>query len=109
MKQANPETPHDYRSISFCNVSYKIIAKVLANRLKLVIIDLISPHQSAFSAGRSILDNILMTHELLIHMRTYHSKSQLMAIKMDLSKAYDKVKWSFLLHAMKAMGFSLKW
>lgn len=95
-KQANPETPHHYRSIILCNVSYKSIAKVLANRLKLVINDLISPHQLTFIADRSIEDNILITHEMLYHMRTHHCKSQFMAIKMDLSKAYDRVEWCFL-------------
>ena len=64
-KNLNSEEVCEYRPISLCNVAYKIAAKVLANRLKLIIDDLITPHQNAFVKGRSITDNIILTHELL--------------------------------------------
>jgi len=64
-KSLNPEEISEYRLISICNVAYEIAAKVLANRLKLIINGLITPHQNAFVKGRLITDNIILTHELL--------------------------------------------
>ncbi|KAM1733658.1 hypothetical protein PS1_019336 [Malus domestica] len=54
-----------YRPIALCNVIYKVIAKVLTNRLKLVMPKVICDNQSAFVAGKQIQDNILVVHELL--------------------------------------------
>ena len=62
-KSLNLEKISEYRPISLCNMAYKIAAKVLANRLKLVIDELITPHQNAFIKGRFITDNIILTHE----------------------------------------------
>ena len=89
-KSLNPEEISEYRLISICNVAYKIAAKVLANRLKLIINDLITPHQNAFVKGRLITDNIILTHELL-HTIKRKKKGRLhfAALKVDLSKAYD--------------------
>ena len=64
-KSLNPEKISECRPISLCNVAYKIAAKVLANRLKLIIDELITPHQNAIIKGRLITDNIVLTHELL--------------------------------------------
>ena len=64
-KSLSPEKISEYRPISLCNMAYKIAAKVLANRLKLIIDELITPHQNAFIKGRLITDNIILTHELL--------------------------------------------
>lgn len=86
-KQNYPENPSQFRPINLCNVLYKIMAKVLVNRLKQVLPKLISHHQAAFLLGRVISKNILNSHELLHHMKTHNSKAQLMAIKMDLSEA----------------------
>ena len=64
-KSLNSEKISEYRPISLCNVAYKIAATVLANRMKLIIDELITPHQNAFIKGRLITDNIILTHELL--------------------------------------------
>ena len=64
-KILNPEKISEYRTISLCNVAYKTAAKVLANRLKLIIDEHITPHQNAFIKGRLITDNIILTQELL--------------------------------------------
>ena len=100
----------DYRPISLCNVLYKIFAKVLANRLKKFLNSVINENQSAFAKGRLISDNILIAFETLHCMKNYNSSaSGLMALKLDMSKAYDRVEWVFLENVMRKMGFSERW
>jgi hypothetical protein len=100
----------DFRLISLCNVLYKIVAKVLANRLKLVLPMVISQNQSAFLIGRLITDNILAAYETMNTMHTrMWSKVGFMGIKLDMSKAYNRVKWLFLEKVMSKMGFSERW
>ena len=100
------EKMSDFRPISLCNVIYKIISKVLANRLKLILPQLISPTQSAFMLGRLITDNVLVTYETLhaMHCRKKGRKGVL-ALKLDISKAYDRVEWSFLKGMMIKLDF----
>ncbi|KAL0415790.1 UNVERIFIED_CONTAM: hypothetical protein Slati_3410900 [Sesamum latifolium] len=87
-----------FRPISLCNVVYnKIESKTIANRLKPLLESIISPTQSAFVPGRLISDNILLAFELNHFMNTKSKGGQgWMALKLDVSKAYDKVEWSFL-------------
>ena len=105
-KTKNLERVMEFRPISQCNVLYKIFSKVLANRLKKVLSYIISEHQSAFIKGCLITDNILVAYETLHYMKNHNSgKSGYMALKLDMSKAYDRVKWSFLKDVMVQMGF----
>jgi hypothetical protein len=100
----------DYRPISLCNVIYKITFKVLANRLKVVLPLIISPNQSAFIPGQLITDNILAAYETLHSMQTRHwGKTGYVAVKLDMSKAYDRVDWYFLDVVMRRIGFSQVW
>ncbi|GMQ06217.1 hypothetical protein CsSME_00050882 [Camellia sinensis var. sinensis] len=101
---------NDYRPISLCNVVYKIIAKVLANRLRRVLSCMISSSQNAFVPGRIITDNILLAHEMfhLIKTRKKEHKS-VFAVKLDMNKAYDRVRWDFLLMVIRRFGFSERW
>ena len=109
-KGNDPTSATEFRPISLCNVIYKIIAKVLANRLKVVLPNIISPFQSAFLAGRLITDNIIAAYETLHTMHTkMWSKVRFMGIKLDMSKAYDMVEWEFLEAIMCIMGFSERW
>lgn len=92
-KKQNASRLTDYRPISLCNVLYKIIAKVMANRLKKVMPTLISETQAAFVEGRLISDNILVAHELLHALNSKNKCSkEFVAIKTDISKAYDRVE-----------------
>jgi hypothetical protein len=109
-KTKNPRSVSDFRPISLYNVFYKLISKVLSNRLKVVLPLIISCNQSAFIPGRLILDNILAAYETLhtMYIRMW-SKVGFMGIKLDMSKTYDWVKWIFIETVMVKMGFDPKW
>ena len=109
-KVNNPEVVAQFRPISLCNVIYKILSKVIVNRLKPILTSIISETQSAFVADRLITDNILIAFESLHLMKTQCSrKTGFMALKLDMSKAYDKVEWVFLERILLKMGFQDTW
>lgn len=94
-KKSDASNIGDFRPISLCNVIYKTITKFFANRLKLVVDEVVGIEQGAFIPGRDITDNILIAHELVKH---YERKwlSPRACIKVDLRKAFDSISWSFL-------------
>ncbi|GJV67635.1 sodium/hydrogen exchanger 6 [Tanacetum coccineum] len=94
-KVTTPSRINDYRPISCYNVLYKCINKIIANRVKEGLGDIVSINRSAFVPGRRISDNILLTQKL---MRNYHRRRgpPRCAFKVDIQKAYDIVDWSFL-------------
>jgi hypothetical protein len=105
-----PTHVSEFRPISLCNVLYKLIAKTLANRLKRVLGEIISPNQSAFIPGRLITDNIIIAFEALHTMDTRMKGAEgYMALKLDMSKAYDRVEWNFLEAVMSRIGFDNRW
>ncbi|GJW33276.1 hypothetical protein Tco_0053308 [Tanacetum coccineum] len=103
-KIRSPSRVMDYRPISCCNVLFKCISKIIANRIKESLKLLVSPNQSAFVSGRSIADNILLTQEL---MHNYHLDrgSSRCAFKVDIQKSYDTVDWGFLKEVLVGFGF----
>ncbi|WZZ45150.1 hypothetical protein YC2023_041409 [Brassica napus] len=109
-KKPNPNQMTDLRPISICPVVYKIISNILCLRLKTVLPQLVSQTQGAFVAVRLISDNLLIAHEMIHGLRTNpNCKSDYLAIKTDMSKAYDRVEWSFLEALFEKMGFSSVW
>lgn len=100
----NPSTPNHFRPISLCNKAYKIISKILALRLKPLLPKIISPMQSAFVVKRQITDNIIIAHEIIHSVRSSKSKHTLMAIKIDMAKAFDKLSWLALILCSTSWG-----
>lgn len=97
----------DFRPINLIGVISKVISKVLANRLKGVLNSVVSLHQSAFIAGRFILDGPLMVNEIMAWWKKNKKKGML--FKLDFEKAYDHLNWDFLDSILEIMGFPTKW
>ncbi|GJS90564.1 RNA-directed DNA polymerase, eukaryota [Tanacetum coccineum] len=97
----------DFRPIILIGSVYKIIAKILANRLSLVIPYLISDVQSAFVANRQILDGPFIINELISWCK--YKKTKAMLFKVDFEKAFDSVRWDYLDDILNKFGFGAKW
>ncbi|XP_026379639.1 uncharacterized protein LOC113274477 [Papaver somniferum] len=95
----------DFRPIGLCNTVYKIISKIIADRIKPHLKHLISPYQTSFVPGGDIHDNIIVAHEMIHTMKHKEGYSGTMALKLDLSKAFDRIEWSFLLRFLRQFGF----
>ncbi|XP_057779546.1 uncharacterized protein LOC130998129 [Salvia miltiorrhiza] len=109
-KVDSPANMKELRPIALCNVLYKIVSKVLCNRLRHVLPDLIDNTQSAFVEGRLIQDNILIAFETIHTMkRQTRGKFGSFAFKIDISKAYDRVNWAYLDAVLRRLGFCDKW
>ncbi|CAN1331277.1 LINE-1 retrotransposable element ORF2 protein [Linum perenne] len=102
-KVPNADRMKLFRPISCCNVLYKCITKVMANRLSRVLPRLISKSQSAFVKGRLISDNILLAHELVSAYHKSHTSPHCV-LKVDIMKAFDSVDWNFVLTILEGMN-----
>ena len=101
-KTKNPTKMIEFRPISLCNVVYKIISKVLANPLKTVFPQIITENESDFLHERLITDNVLVAFELMHYLdHKRDGKDSYMAVKLDMSKAYDRVEWGFIKKVME--------
>ncbi|KAL4347498.1 hypothetical protein GQ457_17G013380 [Hibiscus cannabinus] len=98
------------RPISLSIVIYKIVSKTLLNRMKPYLHLCISKNQSAFLKGRLISDNILIAHELIHYLSSSkNGPNKWAALKLDMEKAFDRVKWTFLRSVMLRMSFHPNW
>lgn len=109
-KKRNPRGAADFIPISLCNVIYKIIAKVITNRLKFVLPRIVSIAQSTFVPRRLISNNILISQQCLHHIMNKHQgKTGLAPLKLDMSTTYDRVELRFLGRILLKMGFQEEW
>nr|GFA49167.1 RNA-directed DNA polymerase, eukaryota [Tanacetum cinerariifolium] len=102
-KNSDPKFVTDYRPTSLIGCLYKVVTKILALRLLAIISDV----QTAFVPGRQILDGPFIINELLAWCK--HYKHQAMVFKVDFAKAYDSVRWDYLMDVLKSFGFGDKW
>lgn len=106
-KKDQPEEIKDYRPISLIHSFGKLITKCLANRLAVVLDDLVRHNQTAFIKGRRIHDNF---RTVRLSCKAIHAKRKpCVLLKIDIAKAFDSVAWSFLLEVLTHLGFGLRW
>ncbi|GJZ99827.1 putative RNA-directed DNA polymerase, eukaryota, reverse transcriptase zinc-binding domain protein [Tanacetum coccineum] len=97
----------DFRPISLIRCQYKIIGKIIVNRLSILIESCVSPAQSAFIKGRNILDGPLILSEVLAWYQK--RKKGIIVFKVDFEKAFDSLRWDFLDLILEKFDFGLKW
>ena len=109
-KSKTPKDIIEYRPISLGNVISRLVSKVLVNRVKSILPNVISDSQSAFVLGRLITDNITVAYEML-HRKRNRRKGKIghVVVKLDISKAYDRVELEFLRKIMLKIGLSDQW
>ncbi|KAJ9535674.1 hypothetical protein OSB04_un001171 [Centaurea solstitialis] len=103
-KVPNASRISDFRPISCCTVLYKIISKIISDRIKPYLTHIVDSTQSAFIPGRRIADNILMAHELVAGYQRDTGQPRC-AFKIDLRKAYDTVDWKYMSVMLHGFGF----
>uniref|UniRef100_A0A2N9F4W2 Reverse transcriptase domain-containing protein n=1 Tax=Fagus sylvatica TaxID=28930 RepID=A0A2N9F4W2_FAGSY len=106
-KKVDATNIRDFRPISLIGSVYKLLSKVLANRLRLVLDGIISESQNSFVGGRQILDSVLIANECLDSRIKSHVPG--LICKLDIEKAYDHVNWDCLFFLLARMGFGNKW
>lgn len=105
-KVTSPKNMKQFRPINLCNVIYKLISNTLAYRLKAVLPEIISEEQSVFVGGRLITDNALIAYKVLHAIKNKRTgRDGQYAINIDMSKAYDRIEWSFVEKMLKQLGF----
>ncbi|CAL1356487.1 unnamed protein product [Linum trigynum] len=109
-KTPNAKTMKQMRPTGLCQVFYKIIAKILADRLSCFLPLIVGPNQNGFVKDRSITDNIPIGQEVMQFLKTKtQGREKWMALKLDMEKAYDRVEWPLLFELLKGLGFGDKW
>ena len=104
-KQKGPETISHFRPISLCNTIYKLVTKILVQRLRPYMPNLISPCQTALVVGRQGSDNVIIAQETIYSLNKRKGKEGFMVIKIDLEKAYDRLEWCFIRKVFTCFGF----
>ena len=109
-KVKNPTKINQYRPISLSNVIFRLTSKVLAHRLKHFLPDIVSENQSAFMSSRLITDNVLVAFVTMHYLNNKrHGRQGEMALKLNISKAFDRVEWGCPKDIMLKIGFSDRW
>ena len=96
---------NQFRPISLCNFFYKIISKILVNRIRPLLSKIIDPAQVAFFPNRWITENIVLAQEVIHSFKQMKRKKGCLGIKLDFHKAYDRMEWKFIEQVLKPLGF----
>lgn len=105
LKCKSRESLNHYRPIGLCNSVYKVATKIIVGRIRPLLVGLVSPLQTAFNLGRKGVDNAIIFQELIHSMSKKKGKEGVMAIKIDLEKAYDHLEWSFIRDILTLFKF----
>ena len=106
-KKTEADQVKDFRPVSLVHSFAKLVTKMLANRLASRLDQMVSPNQSAFIKNRFIQDNFMLVQQTV---RFLHSQKQpRILLKLDITKAFDSVSWSFLLEVLGKLGFGSRW
>lgn len=108
LKAKQASTFNQFRPISLCNTSYKIVSKLLVKRIRPVLDKFISPSQTAFITGRWIGENTILVNKSIHTMKKKKSGASLVGFKIDWIKAYDRIDWGILTRIITPFGFSSK-
>lgn len=108
-KVIKPESITKFRPISLCNVLFKTIKKAMVGRLNDIMNKLIGPVQSSFISGRLSADNIVVVHGAVHSMTRKQGQKGWVLLKLDLEKAYDRVRCDFLEDTLRAAGLNEVW
>lgn len=103
----SPQSLNDFRPISLVGCLYKVVTKILAARIKKVLPQVITDTQFAFLGGRGMLDSVLIANEAVHDAKMRKSPS--LIFKVDFEKAYDSIRWRFLVYMMRRLNFCEKW
>ena len=104
-KVTYPTSFREFRPISLCNVCYKLVSKIVTRRLRVFLDQFISPEQCGFVQGQHIHDNIMLVHELAQSLnQDIHSSNVI--IKLDMEKAFDRIKWRSSAEVLRRYGFA---
>lgn len=106
-KTDDPQGIDEFRPICLVGYLYRLIAKLLAARLKVVIKKLVSPSQTPFVEGRKMVDGVLFLNEVLDYTKRF--KKECLVVKLDFENAFDCVSWDYLCYILSRMGLGLKW
>lgn len=94
-----------FRPIGLCNVAYKTVTKLISNRIRDSLAHLVGPSQCSFIPRRHSRDNVIIAQEIFHSMRSKGGKKGWMAIKIDLEKAYDRLRWDFVKDTIEDIGY----
>ena len=104
LKVNNPTSLKIFRPISLCTIPYKTVTKIIANMLQALLPDLIGPQQTSFVSGRHIIENIVIAQEVIHTIKKKIGGKTMVAVKVDLEKAYDRLSWCFIQETLKEVG-----
>lgn len=103
-KGDEPSQASHFRPIALCNVIYKIVTKIITQRLRDIMPYVVAKKQSSFIPGKSTIDNILVLQETINSFMHLNGKKGFTIDKLDLEKAYDRLEWSFLMDTLSVLG-----